>query len=77
LGLVILVLLGILALKAVAILNAVRWLHRRGPAYYRHVRAERPETVADREQAVQLHGGSFFPLGVAPRRPRPARRHPA
>ncbi len=63
-GLVILVLLGILALKAVAILNAVQWLHRHGPAYHRHITAERPENVADRDRAVELHGGSFFPFGV-------------
>ena len=63
-GLVILVLLGILALKAMAILNAIQWLHRHGPAYYRHVTAERPESVADQDRAIELHGGSFLPFGV-------------
>ena len=62
--LVIVALLGILTLKALAILNAVQWLHRHGPAYYRHVTAERPQSVADRDRAVELHGGSFFPFGV-------------
>jgi hypothetical protein len=63
-GLVTVALLGVLVLKMVAVLNAIRWLHRHGPAYHRLLVANPPAGVADRERLIERHGGSFFPFGV-------------
>jgi hypothetical protein len=51
-------------LKVVAVVNAVRWLHVRGPAFKAVLAARRPRTLAEQEQAYDAVAAGFFPFGV-------------
>ena len=57
-------LLLVVLLKAIAVVNAIRWLHSRGPAFAAAVAAEPPETVVDQELLYDRFEAGFFPFGV-------------
>jgi len=58
------VLLSAALLKAIAVINAVRWLHARGPVFRAALAERRPTTVAEQTRLYDEVGAAFFPFGL-------------
>jgi hypothetical protein len=58
------VLLAAALLKAIAVGNAVRWLHARGPVFRAALAERRPTTIVEQTRLYDEVGAAFFPFGL-------------
>ncbi len=57
-------LLVVVFLKVIAVVNAIRWLHRQGPAFTAALAAQHPRTMAEQERVYDNLEADFFPFGI-------------